>query len=127
MTTAKATGAITGITVRPTQGRVSPKPAIRTFRTSLESSASSLVYAVDSTSPMIPGGGIVAAAVNGAQSVVGGGGGSVTDIQEALTQDNMELLKVQQRMHAEDRKYSTLSNVIKARHETAKNSISNIR
>jgi hypothetical protein len=41
--------------------------------------------------------------------------------------DAMELIALQQEIQEENRRYSTLSNVMKARHETAKNAIGNIR
>ncbi len=39
----------------------------------------------------------------------------------------MQFINLQQRISDENRRYSTLSNVLKARHETAKNAIGNIR
>ena len=40
---------------------------------------------------------------------------------------NLEFLKIQESMSRENRTFSTLSNVFKARHETARNAINNIR
>lgn len=40
---------------------------------------------------------------------------------------NLEFLKIQESMSRENRAFSTLSNVLKARHETARNAINNIR
>jgi hypothetical protein len=51
-------------------------------------------------------------------------------VQNALAQSadqNMQFLQLQQQMQAENVRYSALSNALKARHETAKNSINNIR
>ena len=39
---------------------------------------------------------------------------------------NMQYLMLQNQMQQENQQYSTLSNVLKVRHDTAKNSISNI-
>ncbi len=39
----------------------------------------------------------------------------------------MAFLELQQQMQSENQRFTTLSNVLKARHETAKNSINNIR
>jgi len=40
---------------------------------------------------------------------------------------NMYYLKLQEQMSAESRSYSAISNVLKARHDTMKNAIGNIR
>jgi hypothetical protein len=40
---------------------------------------------------------------------------------------NLYFLELQERISQENRTYSALSNVLKARHETVKNAISNIR
>ena len=39
----------------------------------------------------------------------------------------MQFLTLQNNMQQENQKFSTLSNVMKVRHDTAKNSISNVR
>jgi hypothetical protein len=60
-------------------------------------------------------------------------GGSSADIIKATQQMNeqsqafnMQYLQLQDQMQAESRQYQTLSNVMKVRHDTAKNAISNI-
>jgi hypothetical protein len=40
---------------------------------------------------------------------------------------NMQYLGLQQEMQAENRKFTALSNIMKTRHDTAKNAISNVR
>lgn len=40
---------------------------------------------------------------------------------------NMQYLGLQQEMQAENRKFTLLSNIMKTRHDTAKNAISNVR
>ncbi|MBI5524743.1 MAG: hypothetical protein HY897_00260 [Deltaproteobacteria bacterium] len=61
-------------------------------------------------------------------------GGSPTEIIEAtrkLQESNqmfsMQYLELQEKMQQENRQYSTLSNVLKTRHESAKTAINNIR
>jgi len=52
------------------------------------------------------------------------------NIQQALSQDadqNLYYLKLQEQISAESRGYSAVSNVLKARHDTMKNAIGNIR
>ena len=39
----------------------------------------------------------------------------------------MQYLALQERINAESREYSAISNVLKARHDTIKNAIGNIR
>lgn len=62
------------------------------------------------------------------------GGGSSAEIVEAtrrLQESNqlfsMQYLELQEKMQQENRQYSTLSNVLKTRHESAKTAINNIR
>jgi len=60
----------------------------------------------------------------------GGSGGEMDDLramQEEGMRTNMELLEIQQEVSRETRVFSTLSNVLKARHDTARNAIGNIR
>lgn len=40
---------------------------------------------------------------------------------------NLEFLKLQQQMQQQSRRYTTISNVLKTKHDTVKNSINNIR
>ena len=51
-------------------------------------------------------------------------------IEQVMSQDadqNLYYLKLQEQMSAESRSYSAISNVLKARHDTMKNAIGNIR
>lgn len=47
--------------------------------------------------------------------------------RESLSRQTMELLALQQKMQQQNRQYTTLSNVMKTRHDTAKSTINNIR
>jgi hypothetical protein len=72
-----------------------------------------------STSPTEP-------SATGANSASGGNPG----IESALaqqSQDTLYYLSLQQRIQDENRYYTTMSNTLKARHDTVKNSISNLR
>jgi hypothetical protein len=68
-----------------------------------------------------------------ATSALGGGvaaGAGDPSIQQVLSQDadqNLYYLKLQEQISAESRGYSAVSNVLKARHDTMKNAIGNIR
>jgi hypothetical protein len=56
-----------------------------------------------------------------------GAAGGVDDVLSRSALQQMELLALQQRMQDENQRFSTLSNVLKAEHETAKTAIGNIR
>lgn len=86
-----------------------------------------------------------AGGVGGASSALSEGGGSAggesaetpasgaaanSSVEGALAQSadqNMYFLKIQEQLQSENRRYSALSNILKARHETVKNAIGNIR
>ncbi len=59
-----------------------------------------------------------------------GGDTAAASVESTLAQSadqNMYFLKIQEQLQSENRRYSALSNVLKARHETVKNAIGNIR
>lgn len=59
-----------------------------------------------------------------------GTAGDPTSVEGALAQSqefNLYYLQLQERLSAENRSYSAVSNVLKARHDTVKNAIGNIR
>jgi hypothetical protein len=76
-----------------------------------------------------------AAVTPGASSLSGGvssgADGDVMQQMKALQQEsrdmNLELLGLQEQVQQENRRFSTASNVLKARHDTAKAAIGNIR
>ena len=81
-----------------------------------------------------PAGGMsgLGSTVGGQPSSMGstGTGGSVAGMNSDLIQsqaDNAALLKVQMAMQRENQVFSSVSNVLKTRHDTVKNSIGNIR
>ena len=49
------------------------------------------------------------------------------EMQEMNQSFNLQYLQLQQNMQQENRKFTTLSNVMKAKHDTAKNAINNVR
>ena len=49
------------------------------------------------------------------------------ELQEMQMSFNLQYLTLQQKMQGENRQYSTISNVLKTKHDTTKNSINNIR
>ena len=69
----------------------------------------------------IGGNGVLGAPVAGQQT------GGVEGVIAQGADQNMYFLELQERISQESRTYSALSNVMKARHETLKNAIGNIR
>jgi hypothetical protein len=66
----------------------------------------------------------------GLGSGVAAAGDSSGGIQSSLQQSqdmNLYYLQIQEQVNAENRSYTTLSNVLKAQHDTVKNAIGNIR
>jgi hypothetical protein len=117
----------------------------------ISASASAIVQGAEQAATHLPGGPILAAAMRsplrgaplsggqspeGASSALAGSGaplagpGGAPGLEGVLSQgvdQNMYFLELQERISQESRTYSALSNVLKARHETVKNAIGNIR
>ena len=67
--------------------------------------------------------------VNGTGST-GGAGGQYAEGKEFLEMQasfNMQYLMLQQQMQSENRQFTTLSNIMKTKHDTSKNAINNVR
>lgn len=84
----------------------------------------------------VPIGGSFLNAQGGAGGAAGGGssGNSGMDMlnatknmQEMAQSFNLQYLQLQEKMQSENRSFSTVSNVMKTKHDTAKSSISNVR
>lgn len=137
-----------------TAARVTP-PVARPFRSVLAAGASAVVSGAESATRQLPGGPILAAAfrsapqeattsaadpegptgtsgggalgplgLGGAESSGAGGGASALSREGDQT---LYYLELQQQISAESNAYTALSNVLKARHDTIKNAIGNIR
>lgn len=148
-------GPLSEVNVAPTAHRVTPKPATP-FKSVLQASTLAVLNGAESAARRLPGGEILAAAVRpGAAAAapfvasggapagaVGGPSTSPTDptgagggagnggIEDALarqSQDTMFYLNLQMQVQDENRYYTTMSNTMKARHDTVKNSIGNLR
>lgn len=144
-------GPPTGVVATHTAARVTPAPA-RPFRQIVHASESAIVGGAEAAVQRLPGGPIVAAAFRSGPSptlegtattmsaegptgtaaagpTLGGtpGGSGVSGTLTQSEDQNMYYLALQERISAEDRQYTALSNVLKARDDTIKNSISNIR
>ena len=98
-----------------------------------------LLDGVEQAAGLVPGGGAVAAALRAGQraqgagtaSISGGGTTQTTSDPESVLAGSqaqaMELLEMQQQISMEQRQFQTVSNVMKARHDTAKAVIQNVR
>lgn len=100
--------------------------------------ADTALSGVAAAAPFIPGGQFVGMAANGLQGLkdqapegLGGAEGEQLDqMWESHEQSqafNMQYMQLQQQMQADDRRFSTMSNLLKARHDTAKTAINNMR
>lgn len=52
---------------------------------------------------------------------------AVNEIQESFMSFNLQYLQLQSQMQHENRSYTAISNIMKTKHDTVKNSISNVR
>lgn len=88
--------------------------------------------------PVLPGGELIKMAANGLRGVspggamgLGGARGEKLDEMWAMQEENqifnLQYMHLQQSMQAENRHFSTMSNLLKARHDTAKAAINNMR
>ena len=126
------------VQIRNTQARVTPRPASDRFRDALGRGATELLSGVEQLAGLAPGGSAITAAVRGAvtarapgapnQSAEGPGGDtpSMSALSDSTSQ-SMQLLELQQQISMEQRQFTTVSNVMKARHDTAKSVINNVR
>lgn len=132
------TDSVTTVRVEASAGRATPPPTERRFRETLRDGAGVLLDGVEGATAAIPGGSVVTAAVRGAVGGAGGGGsldaggagagdGGIEDMLSRQADSQLYYLELQQRIQDENRTFTTLSNVLKARHETAKTAIGNIR
>ncbi|MFO0569183.1 MAG: hypothetical protein U0263_26225 [Polyangiaceae bacterium] len=145
-----AGGPSTGVSATPTASRVTPAPS-RPFKQVMDASASAVVGGAEAAVRRLPGGPVLAAAfrpgpsatqasaglgggssrAEGSAGTAGGseveGGGNMEEMLNRNADMNLYYLELQERISAESRAYTTLSNVLKTRHDTVKNAIGNIR
>jgi len=67
------------------------------------------------------------AASGGGPGAAGAENGGVEAALNQSANQNLYFIEIQERISAESRSYSAISNVLKARHDTVKNAIGNIR
>jgi hypothetical protein len=133
--------------------RVTPPPG-QPFKAMMNAGASAILNGAEQAVTRLPGGPILAAALRpsaagagpaafaapagpgaaatpegstGAAGVAGGADGGVEAALSQSANQNLYFIEIQERISAESRSYSAISNVLKARHDTVKNAIGNIR
>ncbi len=126
------------IAVEPARSRQAPD---NSFGAVLERGAQSAVQVIGNgvrtVAPFVPGGSFLTAVADVVTGAVGGGGpGGGGDkwallraqerLQEEGLSNSLRLLALQRQMHQETQTFTTISNVMKARHEMAKSAISKI-
>jgi hypothetical protein len=127
-----------------TAPRVTPPPGHRRFREALGGGAQALLAGVEGAAAFVPGAPLATAAVrrpSGGIGVPGAGPlaspeapagptGAVPSLVDGLqgqADQSLRFLQLQEQISAENRRFSALSNVLKARHDTAKSAINNIK
>lgn len=97
---------------------------------SAEAAASTGGLPVGSAGANLTGAALSVAPEGSSGTAAAGAGSSGTGVEAALSQSanqNLYFIEIQERISAESRSYSAISNVLKARHDTVKNAIGNIR
>jgi len=155
MTTRIGTGGpATGVSASASATRVTAPPG-QPFKAMMSAGASAILNGAEQAVTRLPGGPILAAALRpgpsdvgpaqttgaaaqglapegalgaaGAATAAGAEGGSLESALSQSANQNLYFIEVQERISAESRNYSAISNVLKARHDTVKNAIGNIR
>ena len=123
------------------------EPPSRRFAETLGEGAHALLAGVEQAAGFLPGGNAVAAAIRSGSSQGGAGGpgagaaagtsgaptagspqgGSLQGMLDSSASSAEELLALQHQMAMEQRMFQTTSNVLKARHDTSKAVIQNVR
>lgn len=131
---------------RVTTPRATDAPAADRFREALGRSAGQLVAGVEQVASFVPGGPVVTAAIRGAggssgvgstsqglsaaETTGGASAGSETSPMGGLADQSnqaMQLLELQHALAMEQQRVQTISNVMKARHDSNKAVIGNLR
>lgn len=116
-------------------GRTAEAPPRRRFAEAMRAAGGVILGGVESAAGFTPGGSILSATASAARgAVAGAGGGNVGGATAALSdgsgldeENPAELLRMQAEINREQQHYAALSNVLKARHDTAKQVINNVR
>jgi len=125
--------------VSATSRRETPAPAGRRFGDALAATSGALLGGIEAVAGFSPAHPAVSAAVRGSAGAVEAaarvgatpegalGSTDPSDMIQSSQDSAMELLALQSEIGMEQQRFTTLSNVMKARHETAKAVIGNVR
>ncbi len=111
-----------------------------TFGSVLSGVADAALSTTAAVAPLVPGGGLIGAAANGLYQIknggqspgggMGGANGEQMDKMWAMQRENqmfnMQYMQLQETIQSDNRNFSTLSNLLKVRHDTAKSAINNM-
>lgn len=117
--------------------REQPESSGRSFGSVLGRIADGALSTVARVAPMIPGGQLIGMAANGLQELRGSapnnlpGAGDdqmseMFQMQRESQAFNLQYLQLQTELQNDNRRFSTLSNLMKVRHDTAKAAINNM-
>lgn len=124
------------VEVTSSAGRTAEAPARRRFADAMRAAGGVILGGVESAAGFAPGGSIISATASVARgAMTGSGGGEVGGATAALSEGGAglgdeapgALLRMQADINREQQHYAALSNVLKARHDTAKQVINNVR
>ena len=142
--------------VADTAIRETPRADFGTMvRNGISQGAGAVATGVSVSAPFVPGGAVASAAVNtaaggydsaGVQTFPGAGPGmadangpaptgnaqqdlmnQTKQMQEMQMSFSLQYLQLQEKMQSENRQFTTISNVMKTKHDTAKSAINNVR
>lgn len=108
------------------------RPSGPTFRHHLADGLATASRVADAVGTVVPGAGLVGVALSGLSHLVGGpeSGAETMDLSRVLAETrtlNGQYLLLQQQMQRESRMFTAISNIMRVRHEAAKNALANIR
>lgn len=150
MTTRIADSSTPNVNTGATAARVTPPPS-RPFQSVVRAGGHAVMSTAEGAVRRLPGGPVLAAAFRSGSggpvppqlsapgpagtaepeafvaSTAAGADGDLENVMAQHAEQNLYYLALQQRISAESQQYTTMSNVLKARHDTVKNAIGNIR
>jgi hypothetical protein len=106
-----------------------------TFEKIMNGLADGALATASALGTVLPGGGLLSAAANGLRALKDGspnlsGGDDQLQQMWAMQRENqvfnMQYLQLQTELQSDNRRFSTMSNLMKARHDTAKSAINNM-
>jgi len=123
--------AVSPLSIEPTREPTAQPPKRSAFAATMKE----VVLSGVEIGATLLGGPVLGAAVRGGRTALAagplGGEQSTIDQMRAMQEEsqsfNLQYLALQEEVQQENRRFSTLSNVLKAKHETAKAAIGNIR